>query len=205
MKSPASFDHENLLWKQGLEVVAGIDEVGRGAWAGPVVAGAVVFPKTSKIDFDLYDSKLLSPKEREKLSEKIYSTAYVGIGAVGVPTINHVGIGKATQKAFKKAVKNLPLQPEYFLIDAFYIRNWPKKNQNPIKKGDLYCASIAAASVVAKVFRDQLMRDLHLRYPRYGFASHKGYGTAGHQQAIKEFSFSPSHRKSFDLGWLLAS
>lgn len=203
MKSSANFEFEKPLWNRGLKLVAGIDEVGRGAWAGPVVAGAVVFPVNYSPDFPLYDSKLLSPKRREELSLKIGSIAQIGIGVVGVEIINRIGIGKATQVAFQKAAKNLPLFPQHFLIDAFYIKNWPKENQNPIKKGDVFCASIAAASIVAKVFRDQLMRNLGKKYPQYEFASHKGYGTSNHQKAIREFSFSPVHRTSFDLGWVL--
>jgi len=205
MKLPANFDFEKPLWSRGLKLVAGIDEVGRGAWAGPVVAGAVVFPANYSSDFHLYDSKLLSPKQREESASKIRSIAQIGIGVVGVSVINKIGIGKATQIAFQKAVKKLPLFPQHFLIDAFYIKNWPKDNQNPIKKGDVFCASIAAASIVAKVFRDQLMRNLDKKYPQYEFASHKGYGTPNHQKAIKEFSFSPVHRTSFDLRWVVNS
>jgi len=202
--SSAKFNLEESLWKLGISTIAGIDEVGRGAWAGPVVAAAVVFHPFCKIDFKLYDSKLLSPKKREEIAEKIIKIAAgVGYGVVGLPTINKKGIGFATQKAFKLSVNNLNIQPEYFLIDAFYIKHWSRENQNAIKRGDQICASIAAASIVAKVFRDSLMRDLDKKYPKYGFSAHKGYGTHFHQKAIRKNKLSAVHRKSFNLSFLL--
>jgi len=203
MKIAANFENESLLWKKGIRLVAGIDEVGRGAWAGPVVAAAVVFPPFFQTDFDLFDSKLLLSKQRESLADKIKKSAYVGIGIVGVPTINRVGIGKATQKAFRAAVRSLKIDCDYYLIDAFYIRYWLRDNQLPIKKGDRTCASIAAASIVAKVYRDNLMRQLAGRYPQYGFEVHKGYGTTAHQEAIRKYKLSEIHRKSFNLSFLL--
>lgn len=203
MVSAANFEQESRLWKNGLNQIAGIDEVGRGAWAGPVVAGAVVFPQRYNPDYELFDSKLLSAQKREELAEKIYSVAKVGIGIIGVPTINKIGIGKATQKAFRASIRSLDVVCDYFLIDAFYIQYWSRRNQLPIKKGDRICASIAAASIVAKVYRDNLMKNLSLKYPRYGFAKHKGYGTPAHQNAIREFKLSRIHRKSFNLAFLL--
>jgi ribonuclease HII len=203
MKVAASFEYEKGLWRRGIKLIAGIDEVGRGAWAGPVVAAAVVFPPFFTSDFALFDSKLLSPGQREELAEKIKSTAKVGIGTVGVPTINKIGIGWATQKAFRQAVRSLGLDCEYYLIDAFYIRYWLRDNQLPIKKGDRSCASIAAASIVAKVYRDNLMRKLAEKYPAYGFDIHKGYGTTFHQEQIRRYKLSGVHRKSFDLSFLL--
>ena len=203
MKVPAGFEYETRLWKKGVSRLAGVDEVGRGAWAGPVVAAAVVFPSSFKPDYELFDSKLLLPKQREVLAEKIHRSAHVGVGVVGVPTINKIGIGRSTQKAFKKAVRALGDDCQYYLIDAFYIRNWIRENQLPIKKGDKVCASIAAASVVAKVYRDNLMCLLAKKYPRYGFDIHKGYGTAFHQERIREYKLSGVHRKSFNLNFLL--
>ncbi|HEX7456070.1 MAG TPA: ribonuclease HII [Candidatus Nanoarchaeia archaeon] len=203
MKPIADFGYEEQLWQKGLNNIAGIDEVGRGAWAGPVVAAAVVFPSFSRPSFQLFDSKLLQPKQREDLSEKIRQNASVGIGMIGVPTINKIGIGKATQKAFKSAIRSLTIECQHYLIDAFYIRYWTRENQLPIIKGDKYCASIAAASVVAKVYRDNLMRGLAEKYPQYGFDIHKGYGTAFHQDAIRKHKLSSIHRKSFDLSFLL--
>jgi ribonuclease HII len=122
MKIAANFENESRLWKAGWRLIAGIDEVGRGAWAGPVVAAAVVFPPFFEAPFDLFDSKLLLPKQREELSEEIKKVALVGIGVVGVPTINKIGSGQATQKAFRGAVRALDCESEYYLIDAFYIR-----------------------------------------------------------------------------------
>lgn len=203
MKVAANFENESRLWSREIHLIAGIDEVGRGAWAGPVVAAAVVFPPFFKADFDLFDSKLLLPKQREVLTEKIKEVASVGIGVVGVPTINKIGIGRATQKAFRAAVRALACDAEYFLIDAFYIRYWVRENQLPIKKGDRFCASIAAASIVAKVYRDNRMCELANKYPRYGFDIHKGYGTPAHQEAIRQYKLSGIHRKSFNLSFLL--
>jgi ribonuclease HII len=203
MKFPAGFEYETKLWKKGIHRLAGIDEVGRGAWAGPIVAAAVVFPPSFNPDFEIFDSKFISSIRREALAEKIKQCAQTGIGRVGVPTINKIGIGRATQKAFKKAVRSLPIECQYYLIDAFYIRNWVRENQSAIRKGDQYCASIAAASIVAKVYRDNLMRNLAKKYPLYGFDLHKGYGTPLHQERIKKYKFSGIHRKSFNLGYLL--
>lgn len=203
MKVAANFSYERKLWGKGIRFIAGIDEVGRGAWAGPVVAAAVVFPSFFDPNFDLFDSKLLSPKQREELAEKIKDVAAVGIGVVGIPTINKFGIGRATQKAFRKAVCSLACECQHYLIDAFYIRYWPRENQLPIKKGDRICASIAAASIVAKVYRDNLMRELANKYPKYGLDAHKGYGTAFHQEQIRKYRLSGIHRKSFNLSFLL--
>lgn len=203
MKIAANFENESRLWKAGWRLIAGIDEVGRGAWAGPVVAAAVVFPPFFEAPFDLFDSKLLLPRQREELAENIRNVASVGIGIVGVPTINKIGIGRATQKAFRAAVRSLDCESEYYLIDAFYIRSWLRDNQLPIKKGDRTCASIAAASIIAKVYRDNLMRELASKYPKYGLDIHKGYGTAIHQEAIRKYKLSGIHRKSFNLNFLL--
>lgn len=199
MKTEANFDHEVKIWASGIKLIAGIDEVGRGSWAGPVVAAAVVFPQNYNPNFDIFDSKLLLPKYREIIAGKIKRVAKIGLGEIGVGVINKIGIGKASQKAFRAALMNLPLVPQFYLIDAFYIQYWARENQLPIKKGDFICASIAAASIVAKVYRDNLMKGLDKKYPGYGFATHKGYGTKTHQLALKNHSFSPIHRKSFNL------
>jgi ribonuclease HII len=204
MKEAANFEYEKALWGRGVQFIAGIDEVGRGAWAGPVVAAAVVFPPFFNPSFTLFDSKILSPKQREKLAEEIKAVATIGIGVVGLPTINKMGIGKATQKAFRRSIHFLSCDCQHYLIDAFYIRYWPRENQLPIKKGDRICASIAAASIVAKVYRDNLMRRLAEKYPRYGFDAHKGYGTPFHQEQIRKYKLSGIHRKSFNLSFLLA-
>lgn len=203
-KNSASFEEENRLWKDGFALVAGVDEVGRGAWAGPVVAAAVIFPRKIAFPDELYDSKLILPRQRERLTKLVYQYAVsVGLGVVGVKTINKFGIGKATQKAFRKAVRALTIDPEKILIDAFYIKYLDKKNQIPLKKGDQICATIAAASIVAKVYRDSIMRKLSRIYPVYGFGVHKGYGTAYHQKVIRKNNLCAIHRKSFDLSYLI--
>ncbi len=191
---------EKKLWKQGFNLVAGIDEVGRGSFAGPVVAASVVFSPDCIIPKGIADSKLLSPKIREKLAVKIKSQAlYWAISQVSVGVINIVGIGKATQIAFRKVVKNLRVKPDFLLIDAFYIKRLNRKKQLAVKNGDKISTSIAAASIIAKVYRDNLMKKLHLKYPNYGFSRHKGYGTKLHQEAIRVHGLSKLHRASFNL------
>lgn len=196
----SSFELELSYWDQGMKLVCGVDEVGRGCFAGPVVAGAVIFPSNFEGIPGLADSKLLTPEKREYLSQIIQEKAlYFAVGEISVETINKVGIGKATQLAFVEAIRNLGISPEQILIDAFFIQGLPKDNQSPIKNGDKISSSIAAASIIAKVYRDKLMAQLDLEYPEYGFAKHKGYGTKEHQVAIKNFGLSEIHRKSFNL------
>jgi len=168
-----------------------------------VVAAAVIFPKEITFPEELYDSKLILPRRRERLAKLIYEHAVsVGIGIIGVTVINKIGIGKATQKAFRKALNLLSVAPERILIDAFYIKHLSRENQTPIKKGDQVSATIAAASIVAKVHRDAVMRKLGRVYPEYGFGAHKGYGTAFHQEAIRKYNFCKLHRRSFNLTYL---
>lgn len=194
-----SLDEEDKLWKQGFSLVCGLDEVGKGSFAGPVVVGAVIFPKDVILPKDLADSKLLTPKKREELSKEIKEIALEWKIAEGsVEIINQVGIGKATGLAFKQAVDSLNSW-DYCLIDAFYIDGLDKLKQKPIKNGDKICASISAASIIAKVYRDDLMVKLGGEYPNYNFAKHKGYGTKEHQQAIKKYGLCSLHRTSFDL------
>ena len=204
MKSPAHFNFEKNLWSSNLNHLAGVDEVGRGAWAGPVVAAAVVFPKNIQFPEYLYDSKLLLPRQREHLSKLIYQFARsVGIGSVDVRTINSQGIGTATHKAFRSAISSLSVKPDHILVDAFFIRHISKEMQTPLKKGDVICASIAAASIVAKVYRDAIMRNLSRIYPEYRFGKNKGYGTQMHQRAIRKNNFTKIHRTSFNLDYLV--
>ncbi len=201
---PARFKMEEGLWFSGLEHVAGMDEVGRGAWAGPVVAAAVVFPKNINFPEELFDSKLIKPRQREKLALLIYKYAVsVGIGTVGLSIINEFGIGKATHKAFRSALSKLSVNPDKILVDAFYIKHLDRRKQNPIKNGDRVCATIAAASIVAKVHRDSIMRKLSREFPVYGFGANKGYGTVYHQEAIRKNNFCVIHRKSFNLSYLI--
>ncbi len=191
---------EMNLWQKGYHRICGMDEVGRGAFAGPVVAGAVVFPKDVVLPVGLADSKLLKPKERERLSEEIRKAALDwAIAEISVRDINKVGIGKATQMAFRRALRQCSVQADYVLIDAFYVKHFNRKRQKPIKGGDKVCASISAASIIAKVHRDKLMKKLHQKYPQYGFAKHKGYGTLEHREALKKYGLSRVHRKSFNL------
>lgn len=192
-----TLDIEKNLWKKGYAKVCGIDEVGRGSFAGPVVAGAVIF-KDSKIPEGINDSKLLKPRQREKLDKEIKQVALSwAVCEISVSLINKLGIGKATQMAFRKAVKKL--SPDFVLIDAFYINHVNRKKQKAIIKGDQICVSISAASIIAKVYRDGLMIKLHNKYPGYGFDKHKGYGTKDHRDAIKIHGLCRIHRKSFNL------
>lgn len=195
-----TLDIERKLWNSGYTHICGLDEVGRGCFAGPVVVGAVVFPQDIVLPEGIADSKLLKPRQREKLAELIKEQALVwSIAEISVTAINKVGIGKATQMAFRKALKLLPKKADFVLIDAFYVNHLNRKRQKPVKDGDKICASISAASIIAKVYRDKLMKKLHQKYPQYGFAKHKGYGTKQHQEAIKKYGLARIHRKSFDL------
>lgn len=195
-----TFIEENRLWKQGYLNVVGIDEVGRGAFAGPLVVGAVIFDKFAPPIVGINDSKLVSPKKRELLTPQIKKAAKAwAVAEVSVSVINKVGIGKASQIAFRKVIKLLSIQPDFVLIDAFYIRHFKRKKQKAIIKGDQKCVSIAAASIIAKVYRDNLMRKLHDEFPVYDFARHKGYGTKLHQNSIREYGLCKLHRTSFHI------
>ena len=209
-------DLESQLWVDGYNLVCGIDEVGRGSFAGPVCVGAVIFPKDCEFLDGIADSKLLTPKQREKLSKEIKKCAVCwAVSEISVSVINKVGIGKATQMAFRKAIRMLSPRADFVVFDAFYnfnevkipssayIKHFNRKNQKAIKDGDKICASISAASIIAKVYRDKLMKNLSKKYPKYGFAKHKGYGTKLHQEALKKYGLSKIHRKSFNLGRFL--
>lgn len=191
---------ETQLWNAGYTLVCGVDEVGRGCFAGPVCVGAVIFPKGTVLIDGLADSKLLKPNQRIKIAEEIKKNALAwAVSEISVSHINKIGIGKATQMAFRKALRLLSVQADFVLIDAFYIRHLNRKRQKAVRDGDKICASISAASVIAKVHRDKLMKKLHKRYPQYGFSKNKGYGTAVHQKAIKLYGLTKLHRKSFNL------
>ncbi|MEK7573810.1 MAG: ribonuclease HII [Patescibacteria group bacterium] len=211
MKLP-NFDEENNLWDREVEFVIGVDEVGRGCFAGPVTAGAVVFKKNSLFRTGLLskinDSKLLTPKIRKVLAKEIKrEVMFYSISTVGVSTINRFGIGKATQIAIRKSVGNILRQINlnakvFVLADGYhikYIKAVGLKHQKGIIKGDRKSISIAAASIIAKVYRDDLMRKLNKKYPQYGFYRNKGYGTKFHQSAIKTHGLSDIHRTSFNL------
>ena len=176
--------------------ICGIDEAGRGPFAGPVVAGAVILPKDCSLLY-LNDSKKLSEKKREELYEKIMETAIsVGVGYSAPARIDEINILQATYEAMREAVGKLAKTPDLLLNDAVTIPGIAVK-QIPIIKGDAKSISIAAASIVAKVTRDRLMVKYDEIYPEYGFASHKGYGSAAHIEAIRKYGPTPIHRKSF--------
>lgn len=177
-------------------MLCGIDEVGRGPLAGPVVAGAVILPKDCEILY-LNDSKKLSEKKRELLYDEIMEKAVaVGLGVVGPDRIDEINILQATYEAMRMAISNLKVRPDLLLNDAVTI---PKVEipQIPIIKGDAKSVSIAAASIVAKVTRDRMMVEYENLYPGYGFASNKGYGAAKHIAALKEIGPCAIHRRTF--------
>lgn len=195
-----TLNFEKALWDKGFQSICGLDEVGRGCFAGPVVVGVVVFPQNVTLPDGIADSKMLTPKKREKLAKEIKEIALEwGVAEVSVEVINKIGIGKAAQVAFKQAVESLKNKSDYCLIDAFFIDGVDRKIQMAIIHGDQVCASISAASIVAKVYRDELMIKLHDQYPQYGFAQNKGYGSKQHQEALKAHGLSPLHRTSFNL------
>jgi len=178
------------------ELICGVDEVGRGPLAGPVFAAAVILPKDCEILY-INDSKKLSEKKREELFVEISEKALaVGIGSCTPEEIDELNIKQATRKAMLQAVQNLEIQPGLVLVDAEIITGLDIR-QVPIIKGDAKSVSIAAASIVAKVTRDHLMVEYDKIYPQYGFASNKGYGSAVHMQAIREYGPCPIHRRSF--------
>jgi ribonuclease HII len=187
---------ERMHYNQGYKRIAGVDEVGRGPLAGPVIAAAVILPREG-IGQKLFDSKKISPKKRENLYELILSkTLGVGIGVVGQEEIDLLNILQATLKAMALAVENLPIPPDFILIDGPHGLKIPIP-QKPVRKGDQLSNSIAAASIVAKVTRDRMMLECHQRYPQYNFAKHKGYGTKEHRMAIEKFGICELHRKTF--------
>lgn len=176
--------------------ICGIDEAGRGPLAGPVAAGAVILPKECEILF-LNDSKKLSEKRREELFLEIQEKAKaVSVGIVGPDVIDTINILQATYEAMRRAIAGLSVKPELLLNDAVTIPG-VDIDQVPIIGGDAKSVSIAAASIVAKVTRDHMMAEYDVMFPEYGFAKHKGYGTAAHIAAIREFGPCPIHRRSF--------
>ncbi len=188
--------HEEEAWREGFQLVAGIDEVGRGPLAGPVVAAAVILPRNPPLQ-GVRDSKKLSPSARELCCQKILAcSAHVGIGLVGAAEIDSINILQATFLAMVKAIEELEVSPDYLLIDGPYTLplNIPQKG---IPQGDQKSLSIAAASIVAKVHRDRLMSEHHKQYPAYGFNKNKGYGSPRHMEAIRLHGPCPLHRQSF--------
>jgi ribonuclease HII len=187
---------ERVLWRTGVRWIAGVDEVGVGPLAGPVVAAAVVFPPGTEID-GVDDSKRLDAPTRERLAAEIRSRAEgLAVGIAEVEEIDTINIYHAALLAMRRAVEALPMVPQHVLVDARQVPGLPMP-QNPFNKGDGINFSIAAASIVAKTHRDRLMTELDAAYPAYGFARHKGYCTAEHQEAIRRHGPSPVHRRSY--------
>ncbi len=195
--APQPMDHfERMYTRRGYRRIAGVDEAGRGPLAGPVVAAAVILPQEG-IEERLYDSKKISSKKREELYGQILAKAAgVGIGIIEQEEIDRLNIFQATLKAMSLAIANLPICPDFVLVDGNQVIEIPLP-QRPICKGDQLSTSIAAASIVAKVTRDRLMMDWHQKYPHYNFAKHKGYGTKEHRSAIEKFGICELHRKTF--------
>lgn len=254
MKKLPDFTSERVLWRKGFRFIAGTDEVGRGAWAGPIVAGAVIFApapqiqnskfKVQNLDVRIDDSKRLNVAQRELAAEWIRENALAwGIGEIGPQLINRLGMARASKMVFRRAIAECnnklqitglsgvssqlagnqvagseteKLQTEswnltnwkidFLLLDAFYIpyvNGVRRKNQLAIIKGDQKSFSIAAASIIAKVYRDKLMRSLskQAKYKKYGWGKGKGYGTRAHQKAIKKYGITRMHRKQFVETW----
>lgn len=198
-------EEEHTLRAQGYQAIAGIDEAGRGCWAGPVVAAAVVLGPTVLDHPELLDgvndSKQLRPVQRTAFEQTIYQHVQgVGIGVVPAYLIDAFGIVEATRLAMETAILHLPLLPDALLIDALTLPRCPLP-QRAIIRGDSASLSIAAASVIAKTARDRLMTHFDLLYPAFRFGAHKGYGTAVHAQAIAEHGATVLHRRSFRPLW----
>src|SRR4030042_1151255 len=193
---------ELILWQSGLLGVAGIDEAGRGALAGPVAAAVVILPQKESLTSlrkGVRDSKQMTPHERETARKRILIHAESwGVGFGTPDEIDRMGIVPATRLAAQRAIKSLPIIPDHLLLDYLFL---PEVTipQTALIKGDCRSLSIAAASVLAKTSRDTLMRELELTYPGYGFAAHKGYGTHAHREALQRLGPSPVHRLSFAL------
>jgi ribonuclease HII len=196
----APYRFEAQAWRTGLTRIAGVDEAGRGPLAGPVVAAAVVVAPGRRIR-GVADSKLLPPERREELFALIHDRAVaIGVGIVDHLTIDRINILEATRLAMQQALAVLTVVPELVITDFVSLRTCPCPQRNLVD-GDARCASVAAASIVAKVTRDRLMRDLDTQFPAYGFAKHKGYATPEHIAAIDRHGLCSLHRRSFVSAW----
>ena len=188
---------EKELYNKGFEYLCGIDEAGRGPLAGPVVVAGVIMPKDSMIE-GVNDSKKVSEKKREKLYDVILEEALsYSVAIIGQDVIDEINILNATKQGVTKVVEELEVKPNLILVDALTHINTKGIPYDSIIKGDAKCYNIAAASIIAKVTRDRIMREWDEIYPQYGFINHKGYGTAKHIEAIKEYGPCPIHRKTF--------
>lgn len=210
--SRPTLEEERKLVANRLHRLAGVDEAGRGAWAGPLVAAAAVLPlPTTAEDQEAWaelviqldginDSKVLTPAYRERLFEVVTGLAEVGVGLVSSLTVDLIGVGAANRLAMARAVAALVQPPDHLLIDAFKLPQVALP-QTALIKGDARSLSIAAASIVAKVTRDRLLIELDQTFPEYGFAQHKGYGTALHSNALEKYGPCPVHRYSYIPVW----
>ena len=188
---------EEEIYNTGVETICGIDEAGRGPLAGPVVVAAVIMPRDSFIE-GVNDSKKVSEKKRELLYDLITKEAIAwGVGIIDQKEIDRINILNATKEGLTTAIKNLEVKPDRIIVDALKGIDTLGIPYTSIIKGDAKCYSIAAASIIAKVTRDRIMRQWDEIYPQYGFEKHKGYGTAMHMQAIREYGLCPIHRRSF--------
>lgn len=195
-----SLAFERACWAQGAIYVAGVDEVGRGAWAGPVVAAAVILPPNPAVASALAgvdDSKKLLPRERERLATLILKHAVAAaVGQAPPGDVDRCGLLPATARAMERALALLPHDPDHLLLDGLPLRALARRH-TAIVRGDALCLSIAAASIVAKVARDRLMGELDGLHPGYAFAAHKGYGAPAHVAALHQLGPSPAHRLSY--------
>lgn len=188
---------EKDLYHKGFQKICGIDEAGRGPLAGPVVIAGVIMPQDSMIE-GVNDSKKVSEKKREKLYDLILEEAIsYSVAVIGQDVIDEINILNATKQGVTQVVEGLEIKPDLIVVDALTHINTKGIPYDSIIKGDAKCYNIAAASIIAKVTRDRIMRQWDEIYPQYGFSGHKGYGTAKHIEAIKEYGLCPIHRKSF--------
>lgn len=195
-------EYEKNLYEEGVKLIAGIDEAGRGPLAGPVVVGVVILRETSFIE-GINDSKKISEAKREKLYEEITNEAVAwSVGIVDETRIDEINILNATKEALTKAISNLKIKPEIILVDALDKIDTLSIPYISIIKGDAKIYSIAAASIIAKVTRDRIIRSYDKIYPEYEFIKNKGYGTAKHIEAIKQYGLCPIHRRSFTKNFI---
>ena len=195
-------EKENDLRKKGFQYICGIDEAGRGPLAGPVVVASVIMPADSMIE-GVNDSKKVSEKKREKIYEQILEEAIsYGVAIIGQDEIDEINILNATKKGLTVSLQELTQKPDLVLVDALNGIDTMGIPYDSIIKGDAKCYSIAAASIIAKVTRDRIMREWDKIYPEYGFEKHKGYGTSAHITAIKENGLCPIHRRSFTKNFI---
>ena len=202
MRETPGLNLEQALWEQGYQFIGGMDEAGRGAWAGPVMAALVILPNNPQLGLTLSgvrDSKQMTPRQRSRWALEVKAIALAwSVGEASPAEIDEIGILPATRLAFSRAIKGCELMPQYLLLDYIH---WPglKNPHQMMPKGESRSLSIAAASVLAKTTRDQRMIELDGQVPGYGLARHKGYGTAIHAEALQRLGTSNIHRRSFSI------